>query len=198
MSQQQQHQEILLIAKDVFARWDLRMPAVEVLQLWQEPHRGFHTLDHLWDILEQIAELDNTTPKKHRDMLVLAAIFHDAIYQPGRHDNELRSADLFLEAAPPPPHSNAVKDIVLMILETRDHCPSFPLSATFSAMDTDILHRPYTDLLKWEAGIAYEYIPVLGAEEYRHRRLDFLEAACREHRDNEDALRKLIAYVAKN
>jgi pantetheine-phosphate adenylyltransferase len=191
-------QDILLIAKDVFARWDLRMPAVEVLRLWQEPHRGYHTLDHLWDILEQIAELDDATPKKHRDMLVLAAIFHDAIYQPGRHDNELRSADLFLEAAPPPPHSNAVKDIVLMILETRNHRPTFPLSATFNAMDTAILHRPYNALVEWEAGIAYEYLPVLGAEEYSRQRIDFLEAACREYGDNEDNLRKLIACVAKN
>ena len=84
----------------------------------------------------------------------------------------------------------------MMILDTRDHCSTFPLSAIFSAMDTAIFLRPFEDLLAWEKGIAHEYVPILGADKYRRLRCAFLEEVCRERRKNEANLRNLIQYIS--
>lgn len=61
---------------------------IELLGRWQEPHRRYHDATHLAQVLD-VLELLEAEPKLH-----LAAWFHDAIYSPQRHDNELRSAAL--------------------------------------------------------------------------------------------------------
>ncbi len=62
----------------------------DLLARWSEPHRRYHTLDHLVAVLRIIEE--------HRDRaadvaaVTLAAWFHDAVYDPRRVDNEEASA----------------------------------------------------------------------------------------------------------
>lgn len=60
----------------------------ELLSRYSEPHRVFHTTAHLAQVLRLLAEFGAD------DRLVLAAWFHDAVYKPGRRDNEAQSARL--------------------------------------------------------------------------------------------------------
>lgn len=64
----------------------------ELLGRWQEPHRRYHTIDHLTAVLAAVDELaaEAADPRAVR----LAAWFHDAVYDPQRPDNEERSAGL--------------------------------------------------------------------------------------------------------
>ncbi len=57
---------------------------------WDEPHRKYHTLQHLRECLalfDQQREL-----AEHPGEVALALWFHDAIYDTARHDNEAQSA----------------------------------------------------------------------------------------------------------
>ena len=53
-----------------------------------EPHRHYHTFEHVAEVLRVAGRL-TTSPA-----VALAAWFHDAVYDPTRHDNEGRSAEL--------------------------------------------------------------------------------------------------------
>jgi predicted metal-dependent HD superfamily phosphohydrolase len=65
---------------------------LDLLRRWREPHRHYHTDEHLAHLLEIIdahAEL-----AADADAVRLAAWFHDAVYDPRAADNEERSAEL--------------------------------------------------------------------------------------------------------
>ena len=67
----------------------------QLLHLYAEPHRHYHTLGHIRHCLN---EFDPASAlMDHPDAVELALWFHDAIYVSGAKDNERRSADLFRE-----------------------------------------------------------------------------------------------------
>ena len=65
----------------------------DLVRLYSEPHRRFHTLSHIDDCLSRFDEVD--TLMKDPDAVEVALWFHDAIYRPGSPDNEARSVELF-------------------------------------------------------------------------------------------------------
>ena len=60
-----------------------------LLALWSEPHRRFHNLTHLRQVLTQVDELSGYAADP--DAVRLAAWYHDCVYQ-GRPDDEELSA----------------------------------------------------------------------------------------------------------
>lgn len=58
---------------------------------YSEPHRKYHTVQHLDECFERFAELKGEAV--HPEEVELALWFHDAIYDTRRQDNEERSAD---------------------------------------------------------------------------------------------------------
>ncbi len=78
-------------------RWRVLLPGAEalgerLLDRWSEPHRRYHTPDHLafvLDVIDRYADL-----ARDADAVRLAAWFHDAVYDPRAGDNEERSARL--------------------------------------------------------------------------------------------------------
>ncbi|MFG2642437.1 hypothetical protein ACGFYP_15890 [Streptomyces sp. NPDC048370] len=66
-----------------------------LLARWAEPHRRYHTVDHLRAVLDRIDELtDQGGEGGELELVRLAAWFHDAVYRPDRSENEERSATL--------------------------------------------------------------------------------------------------------
>jgi predicted metal-dependent HD superfamily phosphohydrolase len=64
----------------------------ELLRAYSEPNRKYHTIEHIGSLLRQLEEHRCTVVD--RDALLLAILFHDAVYDPLRHDNEEKSAAL--------------------------------------------------------------------------------------------------------
>ncbi|HEY2518390.1 MAG TPA: hypothetical protein VGI39_46295 [Polyangiaceae bacterium] len=77
-----------------FLSFDCPAPLLERLRpRYAEPHRRYHTWAHILACLKARRALTET-PSMEVD---LAILFHDAIYDPLRGDNEARSAALLLE-----------------------------------------------------------------------------------------------------
>ena len=82
----------------------------KVEALYNEPHRAYHNMTHIEDVLSSLDFLmaTDTQPKEEGDIsfsdkdsaiTTLAAFFHDVIYNPKSSTNERDSAELFLEFA---------------------------------------------------------------------------------------------------
>lgn len=65
-----------------------------VIRRLQEPHRRYHSLEHVLEMWRWHREY---SAGRFSDTLVASfCLYHDAIYDPGAKDNELRSAELWL------------------------------------------------------------------------------------------------------
>lgn len=106
----------------VAARTDLRD---ELLAGYAEPHRAYHDTRHLTEVLDRLEHLlaEHPLPEAEGDAVVLAAWFHDAVYD-GSRDDEERSAVLAesaLAAAGVPP--GVVTEVARLVRLTADHAP---------------------------------------------------------------------------
>jgi predicted metal-dependent HD superfamily phosphohydrolase len=61
---------------------------------YDEPHRAYHNLTHIYGVYNELLACRDEI--KNWDAVYYAVWFHDVIYDPMRHDNELQSA-LFAE-----------------------------------------------------------------------------------------------------
>lgn len=95
----------------------------DLLARWAEPHRHYHSLDHLVAVLTRATAL--TAYADDPDAVALGAWFHDAVYLTDRHDNEERSAELaervLREAGADPARSAEVARLVRL---TVSHDPA--------------------------------------------------------------------------
>src|SRR5262249_29021873 len=69
----------------------------DVLNRYSEPHRHYHTTQHLAECFEKVQDI--IAMAEHPAEVKVALWFHDAIYDTQRHDNEQRSAEWAREAA---------------------------------------------------------------------------------------------------
>ncbi|WP_433327436.1 HD domain-containing protein [Spirillospora sp. CA-294931] len=87
-----------------------------------EPHRRYHTRDHLTAVLDLVDELAGHASAP--DHVRLAAWFHDAVYDPQRADNEERSARLARRMlADTDLGGDAVAEVERLVLLTTTHNP---------------------------------------------------------------------------
>lgn len=104
---------------------------------YSEPHRHYHTLDHLRALLAHLGahqELADDLPA-----ITAAICYHDAIYDTRRNDNELRSADLARVALEPMGwRAPELDKVAAMILATQHHNPPAPDNDTILFLDLDL------------------------------------------------------------
>lgn len=160
----------------------------ELLAAWSEPHRRYHTLQHLGECLAHLkaARAEAARPEE----VELALWFHDAIYAIGRNDNEQRSADWAREAllsggAP----ADMASRVHSLVMATR-HGVQAPSpadgddardTALLLDIDLSILGAPPQRFDEYEQQIAQEYAAVPEAVR-RPRRKAILEGFLRRER----------------
>jgi len=179
----------------LFNKYKISVDPKFVLDRWSEPHRHYHNINHLNDLISQINEdyADSKLNESEREKLTLTALFHDLVYEPDRKDNEERSADIFYRFCSEQ-HNVNLLEVKQMILDTKNHIPSTPLSQRFIDYDMNICERDYDDLLEWEEGIREEY-SMFADVEYRSGRIKFLESILDSYPGNMDNLLDLINFV---
>jgi predicted metal-dependent HD superfamily phosphohydrolase len=125
-----------------------------LLARWQEPHRRYHTADHLAAVLGHVTELQGKEPVR------LAAWFHDAIYWPDRQDNEERSARLAqrtLSLFNIDPSTGAEVGRLVRLTLTHDPRPDDGNGAVLCDADLAILAAPHAGYRRYTEAIRAEY-----------------------------------------
>jgi predicted metal-dependent HD superfamily phosphohydrolase len=132
-----------------------------VLAAYAAPHRHYHDRRHLAEVLDAVATLVAATPgaEPHREAVVLAAWFHDVVYD-GRPDDEERSARLAarsLRAAGVP--TALADEVARLVLVTKDHRPAEDDLAGRLLSDADlaILASEPTRYEEYAAAVREEY-----------------------------------------
>lgn len=148
----------------------------QLVQLYSEPHRHYHTLEHIAEMLKVAGRLGSQA----QDPLAisLAVWFHDAIYDPRASDNEARSAGLArTELGNLGIPADRVERIARLIQATR-HEEATSLDAdTAVILDADlaILGAGEPRYNRYASDIRKEYAHV-PEEEYRRGRARVLES----------------------
>jgi predicted metal-dependent HD superfamily phosphohydrolase len=88
---------------------------------YSEPSRGYHDIRHLAEVLENV-ELLAADVDIDRDAVLLAAWFHDAVYE-GHDDDEERSAQLAREQLGGRVPAALVDEVARLVRLTRHHRP---------------------------------------------------------------------------
>lgn len=179
----------------LFDEYGMKPAAVEQLQqCWREPHRYFHTETHLDQLVHDIEQLyaAREIGEVDRRQLLMAAFFHDVVYEPTADDNEERSAALFRQLTKPHADTSTIEQL---ILDTKTHQPHTQLSTIFCELDMAIIFRSgFEELLAWEKGIFREYqFADYGA--YKAGRTAFLQECVEKYPQNQQNLENLIVYV---
>ena len=148
--------------KRLGAHGDPEPAYAELRRRYSEPHRAYHTLDHIRECLE---EFDAAWGLARDPVAVLAAIwYHDAIYDTQATDNEERSAKLAREAAAAAGRPEEFQDRVeALILASRHRGSPAPGDAQlFVDIDLSILGQRRERFDRYEEQIRYEYAWVPG------------------------------------
>ena len=178
--------------QELLDKWNIKLNYNILLSMWNESHRAYHNQNHLLDLISQINE-NKSKFESHKDYekMVLCALFHDCVYDPMRNDNEEKSAEFFVNCCQE--KNQDILDIKQMILDTKTHESTTPLSEEFNQLDMNIVERDFDQLLEWESGIGEEYKAY--GEMYKMGRLQFLESLLDKYPHNTDNLLKLINVV---
>jgi len=129
----------------------------DLVAAYGEPHRRYHTLQHLDECLEH---LDNMRGLAERpDEIELALWFHDAVYDVRRHDNEERSADWACERlSAAGAFSDVVNRVRSLILATDHRSPPQGRDAEIMVdIDLAILGAEPARFEEYERQIREEY-----------------------------------------
>lgn len=151
-----------------------------LLQRWSEPHRHYHTPTHLAAVLAAVDRL--AEPHHDRELVALAAWYHDAVYDlpPDPLGNEEASARLAeTELAPVlgPQRAGEVARLVRVTSEHRvdahDHDAALLCDADLAVLAGDPAdYRTYAEAVRRE----YDQVPEADFRAGRARILDALLA----------------------
>jgi predicted metal-dependent HD superfamily phosphohydrolase len=144
-----------------------------VVGAWSTRGRWYHGPLHLSDVPQSVAREKWEAPRE----VFLALLFHDAIYVPGRSDNEAQSAALagsILPALIPAADMQRVEELILLTA-THGQGASAPddEAAKFLDIDVAVLGAKPSLYVRYAAGVAREY-GHLPRETYAMGRIWFL------------------------
>jgi predicted metal-dependent HD superfamily phosphohydrolase len=133
---------------------------------YSEPHRAYHTVQHIEECLQHLDVYGQAAPE-----LELALWFHDAIYDPQRHDNEERSAEW---AAREVSDVSVASTVTRLILVTKHHVAQADDERLLTDIDLSILGASPKRFAEYERQIRIEYAWV-PEDIYRRERAKVLQ-----------------------
>lgn len=158
---------------------DLDVPAGFVSEMraaYADPPRHYHTWDHALAVIAAEADLPWVHPKE----AWFAAIFHDAVYVAGAHDNEERSANLAVASIARwfPGREIDVDRVARLVRLTARHGALTPAdvdadAALFLDCDMAVLASSDAEFAAYDRGIRLEY-GAMPAELFAQGRRAFL------------------------
>jgi predicted metal-dependent HD superfamily phosphohydrolase len=149
---------------DLLLAWPLpgaRELGSRLVACYAHPDRGYHNAQHLVEVLERIRELSVQGAEFDRLPVLLAAWFHDGVYD-GQADAEKRSAAWAAEALPTLIEPAMVDEVVRLVLLTETHRPADDDANGCALSDADlaILAAPPERYAEYVASVRTEYAHV--------------------------------------
>lgn len=146
----------------------------DLLRRWSEPHREYHTPDHLRAVLDAVDVLEQhaADPAAVR----LAAWFHDAVYRGRPGEDESASARLAAETLPGAGvDQETVREVVRLVELTTSHNahPGDANGAVLCDADLAILGSEPDEYAAYASEVRAEYSHV-SDRDYRRGRLEVL------------------------
>ena len=151
------------------ARWDTTLRGLgiaddglfdEVIARYGEDHRRYHTVEHVGAVVVRAEELAEAEGLAEPNAVLLAAWFHDAIYDPRAADNEARSAAWAAEVlssrgAP----AALVERVAELVVLTADHAaaPDEVETAVLLDADLEVLAAAPADYDRYAEAVREEY-----------------------------------------
>lgn len=144
-----------------------RREGAALLARWSEPHRSYHTQQHLTEMLRAIDDLGPASRLGERDRCLarIAAWLHDAVYdvRAPAGDSERDSAhlarDLLLSLHFEPSDIRVVEDLILLTIDHGTQVPG-PLADAFTDADLAILAAPEARFDEYCTQVRTEYAHV--------------------------------------
>jgi predicted metal-dependent HD superfamily phosphohydrolase len=146
---------------------------------YAEPHRHYHDSRHLAHCIRQFDRVADRLTEP--DQVETALWFHDVIIEPGRSDNEQRSADYFRNAADavlPPDFIRPVADLILFT--THRTTPADIDHRFICDIDLSSFGSPWDLFMANSVAIEAEFPGP--RDEYVRREIRFLETLLRRPR----------------
>ena len=172
----------------------------ELQYFWTQKTRFYHNINHLIQILQDIEKniwFKELYPFEKR-VLLLAAFFHDAIYDPKKKNNEDESIKYFKESFIL--HNDYyTREKVIGLIEVTKYRkrPFSKLAQIFWDADNAGFKKGYDIIFKNEKLIRKEF-SFVPDKEYKENRIKFLKSCIGLFGTLTDKdLNKLIAYIEK-
>ena len=153
----------------------------ELRACYAQPPRAYHNFDHVLEVLGHYAAVAREPGWNRPVEVFLALLYHDAIYEAGRKDNEARSADFAQTAIArwlDGQGVDAARVVELIAMTARHgHWDASALdrdAALFLDCDMAILAAEPARFDAYDKAIAQEYRGKLPAWMFRHYRRRFL------------------------
>jgi predicted metal-dependent HD superfamily phosphohydrolase len=161
-------------------RWSRLLPqrpdlGADLVARYADPARHYHDVRHLSDVLDRVALLtaDSDEPRA----VLLAAWYHDAVYDVRANDNEERSAQLAEHALPAAGEdADVVLEVARLVRLTASHqvAPGDRNSAVLCDADLAVLAGDEQSYARYTSAVRAEYAHV-ETERFRQGRAAVLE-----------------------
>jgi pantetheine-phosphate adenylyltransferase len=149
-----------------------------ILDRWSEPHRHYHGLNHLSEILGLLKQNGFWFPESGYNVIMLySAIFHDIVYDPTRNDNEEESIKIFSKwcgVGIDKLTEIQKEEIVNIIMDTKTGIPRTQLSACFIKYDRYNLFVGDFETILNKTMLLFKEYQFMDFKEWREKQIDFL------------------------
>jgi predicted metal-dependent HD superfamily phosphohydrolase len=153
-----------MLGVDLLPSWPLpgaRPLGAQLVASYAHPDRRYHDGRHLGEVLDRVHELSVNGVEFDRMAVLLAAWFHDSVYD-AQPDAEKRSAAWASEALPTLVDQAVVDEVVRLVLMTEHHQPAEDDANGCALSDADlaILAASPERYAEYAASVREEYAAV--------------------------------------